>query len=81
MSEFGLTFDGKVFQTVPEKEIESGAYPVVSWECQPGDCVVFYGKTLHGADGNYSQVNDRYYKFFQLDTFKKNLLDFRFRVI
>ena len=27
---------------------------LLSWSCQPGDCVVFHGLTLHGARGNSS---------------------------
>ena len=27
---------------------------LLSWDCEPGDCVVFHGMTLHGAKGNKS---------------------------
>ena len=43
------------YKNVPESEIESGKWPIISWQCQPGDCVVFHGKTLHGSDGNESK--------------------------
>ena len=29
------------------------------WACEPGDIVVFHGKTLHGARGNASAVHQR----------------------
>ena len=32
-----------------------GKWPIISWPCEPGDCVVFHGKTLHGSDGNESE--------------------------
>ena len=44
-----------MFQDVPESKIESGQWPILSWPCQPGDCVIFHGKTLHGSDGNESK--------------------------
>ena len=33
----------------------AGKWSIVSWPCEPGDCVVFHGKTLHGSDGNESR--------------------------
>lgn len=44
---------------MPEHEIETGAWPILSWACEPGDCVVFHGKTLHGSYGNSSEHNWR----------------------
>ena len=43
------------FEDVPETAIESGQWPIIYWSCQPGDCVVFHGKTLHGSKGNESK--------------------------
>ena len=44
-----------MFKDVPENLIENGKWPILSWPCEPGDCVVFHGKTLHGAHGNESK--------------------------
>merc|ERR1719309_819214 len=38
----------------PAAEIASGKFEVLSWACEPGDCVVFHGMTVHGAKGNSS---------------------------
>ena len=32
---------------------------LLSWSCEPGDCVVFHGLTLHGARGNNSSSQQR----------------------
>ena len=54
-SPFSQYFLPRRYKNVPESEIESGKWPIISWQCQPGDCVVFHGKTLHGSDGNESK--------------------------
>ena len=54
--------EGRSYEDVPVEEIESGRHKVgrkvqdkddllqlLSWACEPGDCVVFHGLTLHGA--------------------------------
>jgi len=51
--------DGKIFHNVPVEEIESGKFEVLSWACDPGDCVVFHGMTIHGAKGNHSTSVER----------------------
>ena len=48
-----------MFKDVPEEDIEQGKWPILSWPCNPGDCVVFHGKTLHGSYGNESKNNWR----------------------
>ncbi|XP_023319717.1 uncharacterized protein LOC111694894 isoform X3 [Eurytemora carolleeae] len=50
---------GRVYQDVPHKDIEDGKYQILEWECEPGDVVVFHGKTLHGAGGNASSSSHR----------------------
>jgi len=52
-------FEEKIFYDVPVEDIESGKYELLSWSCDPGDCVVFHGKTLHGARGNNSSSLQR----------------------
>ena len=32
---------------------------LLGWAAAPGDCVVFHGKTLHGAAGNSSTCTQR----------------------
>ena len=40
---------GREYEDVPVQDIEEGRHDILSWECQPGDVVVFHGLTLHGA--------------------------------
>ena len=40
---------GREYEDVPVQDIEEGHHDILSWECQPGDVVVFHGLTLHGA--------------------------------
>ena len=47
------------FESAPDIEAHPDKYEVVSWELEPGDCVVFHGMTLHGAAGNRSQTTAR----------------------
>jgi ectoine hydroxylase-related dioxygenase (phytanoyl-CoA dioxygenase family) len=47
------------FETVPDIEGNPDDYEILSWALQPGDCVVFYGMTLHGAAGNVSLTTSR----------------------
>lgn len=47
------------FESVPDIEGSPEEYEVISWELEPGDCVVFHGMTLHGAAGNRSQTTAR----------------------
>jgi ectoine hydroxylase-related dioxygenase (phytanoyl-CoA dioxygenase family) len=50
----------KDFDSVPD-DIDSRPekYKILSWALEPGDCVVFYGATLHGAAGNVSLNTSR----------------------
>ncbi len=47
------------YETVPEDEIESGKWEILSWGCEPGDVVAFQGLTLHGAPGNLTFTQRR----------------------
>lgn len=47
------------FESVPDIEGHPEKYEILSWELNPGDCVVFHGLTLHGAAGNRSQTTAR----------------------
>jgi len=44
---------------VPEEEIESGRWDILSWSCEPGDVVAFQGLMLHGAPGNLTFTQRR----------------------
>ena len=46
------------FEDVPVDEIEKGTWPVLKWACQPGDCIAFHGKTVHGAPGKGLKKGD-----------------------
>lgn len=37
------------FATLPDINANRNAYDIVSWELEPGDCIVFHMRTLHGA--------------------------------
>ncbi|MDX1687203.1 MAG: phytanoyl-CoA dioxygenase family protein [Candidatus Promineifilaceae bacterium] len=51
--------EGISFESVPDIEGHPEEYEIISWELNPGDCVVFHGMTLHGAAGNQSQTTAR----------------------
>lgn len=48
------TFDGSRDgrPAVPDIDAAREAHDIVSWELQPGDCLVFHCRTLHAAPGN-----------------------------
>lgn len=49
----------RLYYDVPVEEIEADKWPILQWQCEPGDVVVFHMKTLHGADGNNSTSQRR----------------------
>lgn len=44
--------DDENWEILPDIEAEREKYPIIGWEMEPGDCLVFHGLTLHGAAGN-----------------------------
>ncbi|XP_078682522.1 putative phytanoyl-CoA dioxygenase [Branchiostoma floridae x Branchiostoma belcheri] len=59
---YGLTGDdtsGKVFRDVPDIDGDRDNYDILTWDVQPGDCIVFHMKTLHGAPANTAQTPRR----------------------
>lgn len=46
--------------TVPFPDIENhhDDYDIVSWDMEPGDCVAFNGRIIHGGSGNLSEDRD-----------------------
>ncbi|KAF0304722.1 hypothetical protein FJT64_023538 [Amphibalanus amphitrite] len=49
----------RVYEDVPEEDIEAGKHELLSWAVEPGDCIVFHTKTVHGAPGNTSVTTHR----------------------
>ena len=37
------------FETMPDIDAERDALEIKSWDLQPGDCIIFHMRTLHGA--------------------------------
>jgi ectoine hydroxylase-related dioxygenase (phytanoyl-CoA dioxygenase family) len=44
---------------MPDIEGDRKSYDILSWDLQPGDCIVFHALTVHGAPGNPSQQRGR----------------------
>jgi len=44
--------NGLRYEAPPDVEADPGAYDLVAFDCEPGDCIVFDMRTLHGALGN-----------------------------
>ena len=42
------------FEPVPDIEAERDQHQILSWGLEPGDCIVFHMRTLHGAPGTAS---------------------------
>ena len=40
-------------------EINLSEFQHLSWKIEPGDAILFHGKTIHGASGNYSTTHRR----------------------
>ncbi len=47
-----LEIKGERYDIMPDVQADRGAYEIVSWELEPGDCIVFSARTVHGAPGN-----------------------------
>lgn len=55
----GLRADGDVFRPVPDIEADRGAYDILAWDMEPGDCIVFHARAVHGAPGNTMNYDTR----------------------
>ncbi|MEM7120955.1 MAG: phytanoyl-CoA dioxygenase family protein [Pseudomonadota bacterium] len=55
----GLRADGDVFSPVPDIEADRDAYDILAWDMEPGDCIVFHARALHGAPGNTLDYDTR----------------------
>ncbi len=40
------------FTDMPDIEAERGSHEILTWEMEPGDCIVFHSLVVHGAPGN-----------------------------
>ena len=44
--------DRSILPAFPDIEAHRNNYEILSWDMEPGDCVVFHGMTAHGGSGN-----------------------------
>lgn len=44
--------DAHEFGQIPDIEANREAYDIIGWDLEPGDCVLFDARTIHGAPGN-----------------------------
>ena len=44
--------DAEEFGEIPDIEADRDAYDIIGWDMEPGDCVLFDARTIHGAPGN-----------------------------
>ena len=52
---FGVTGTNLAF---PDIEADPQSFGVVSWDMQPGDCVVFNSRIMHGGSGRLAEDRD-----------------------
>ena len=57
-----VNFSGIAQESIPDIDSDPDHYGVVSWDMQPGDCVAFNSRILHGGSGKLD--NDRDLKVF-----------------
>ena len=51
--------DEKPWETIPDFDAEIDRHEVLTWELEPGDCLVFHALTVHGSKGNLSSERRR----------------------
>ncbi len=47
------------FEPVPDIDAHRASYPIVSWALEPGDCIAFHMRTLHGAPSTIGSTSKR----------------------
>lgn len=52
-------YEGTGLPKLPNIEENLDSYEIISWNMNPGDCLVFQGMIVHGAYGNYSSEVSR----------------------
>lgn len=53
-----VDFSGIAQASIPDIDANPEQYGVVSWDMEPGDCVAFNSRTLHGGSGKLDQHRD-----------------------
>jgi len=53
-----VTFQNTDTEEFPDIENNRDAYDIVSWDMQPGDCVAFNARIIHGGSGNLAKNRD-----------------------
>lgn len=48
---------GIMYELLPDIDASRASYDIVSWHLEPGDCLVFDARTVHGAPGNSQDRN------------------------
>ena len=46
-------------ETIPDFDARRHEFEFLSWDLEPGDCIVFHALTVHGAPGNPSSTTNR----------------------
>lgn len=57
--EDGTPYVGTGLPTIPDIDASPDCFDIVSWDMEPGDCLVFQAMMVHGAPGNVSKINRR----------------------
>jgi ectoine hydroxylase-related dioxygenase (phytanoyl-CoA dioxygenase family) len=54
-------YDGSLgeFEPVPDIDARRGDYEILAWDMEPGDCIAFHMKTVHGAPGTAEHPHRR----------------------
>ena len=53
-----VSFSGIAEESIPDIDANPEQYGVVSWDMQPGDCVVFNSRIMHGGSGRLDDDRD-----------------------
>jgi ectoine hydroxylase-related dioxygenase (phytanoyl-CoA dioxygenase family) len=53
-----VDFTGIAEDSIPDIDADPDRYGVVSWDMQPGDCVAFNSRILHGGSGKLDENRD-----------------------
>ena len=53
-----VNFSGVTEESIPDIDADRDKYGVVSWDMQPGDCVAFNSRIMHGGSGKLEEDQD-----------------------
>ena len=53
-----VDFSGIAEEAIPDIDADPDRYGVVSWDMEPGDCVAFNSRIMHGGSGKLAQDRD-----------------------